>query len=54
MKEFEHCHNNDDVKALGVEWATQQARELRDAGVPCIHFYSMNAAQSVERIMRGL
>lgn len=54
VKEFEHCHNNDDVKALGVEWATQQARELRDAGVPCIHFYSMNAAQSVERIMRSL
>ncbi len=48
------CSNNDDVKTVGVEWAIKQCRELREAGVPGIHFYTMNAAQCVEKIMNGL
>ncbi len=52
--ELERCRTNDDVKALGVEWATAQARELKAAGVPSIHFYSMNAAASIEQIARAV
>lgn len=52
--ELECCQTNDDVKALGVEWATAQARELKAAGVPSIHFYSMNAAASIEQIARAV
>lgn len=52
--ELRRCHSNDDVKALGVEWAVQQARELKAAAVPSIHFYSMNAAASVEAIARAV
>lgn len=44
------CTSNDQVKALGVEWGVAQARELKAAGVPSIHFYSMNAVASVEAI----
>ncbi|MDO4159528.1 MAG: methylenetetrahydrofolate reductase [NAD(P)H] [Prevotellaceae bacterium] len=51
-KEFQKCRNNDEVKALGVEWGAAQARELMAANVPSIHFYSMNAAASVEEIAR--
>lgn len=50
-KELSRCHNNDDVKAVGVDWAKQQCAELCQAGVEGIHFYTMNAAQMVERIM---
>lgn len=46
------CRTNDDVKAVGIEWGIQQARELKKAGVPSIHFYSMNAAAAVEAIAR--
>ena len=53
-RELLKCSSNDDVKALGVEWGTAQARELKDAGVPSIHFYSMNAAASVEAIARNV
>lgn len=49
-KEFEKCRSNADVKDLGVEWGIQQVRELKAAGVPVIHFYTMNAAFSTERI----
>ena len=49
-REFEKCRSNADVKELGVEWGIQQVRELKAAGVPAIHFYTMNAAFSTERI----
>ena len=52
--EFRRCRTNDDAKALGVEWGIAQARELRAAGVPSIHFYSMNAAASVEAIAKAV
>lgn len=52
-KELLKCKDNDDVKSVGVEWAKQQCAELREANVPGIHFYTMNASQSVEKIMNG-
>ena len=53
-RELCRCKSNDDVKALGVEWGIQQARELKAAAVPSIHFYSMNAAASVEAIAKAV
>lgn len=50
--ELVKCRSNDDVKALGVEWGTMQAQELKAAGVPSIHFYSMNAVTSIEQIAK--
>lgn len=52
--ELNRCQTNDDVKALGVEWGIAQARELKEYGVPSIHFYSMNAAASIEQIARAV
>ena len=49
-KELRNCQTNDDTRTLGVEWCAHQARELKAAGVPSIHFYSMNAVQSVQRV----
>ena len=54
VKELQRCQSNDDVKALGVEWGIQQARELKEHGVPSIHFYSMNAAASIEKIAKAV
>lgn len=54
VKELQICQTNDDVKELGVEWGIQQARELKAAGVERIHFYSMNASISVERIAKAV
>lgn len=51
-RELLRCNDNDDVKRLGIEWGTAQAQELKAAGVPSIHFYSMNASNSVAEIAR--
>lgn len=53
-KEFTKCKTNADVKALGVEWGIQQARELKEAKVPSIHFYTMNAFDSIEKIAKAV
>ena len=53
-EQLRKCKSNDDVKVLGVEWGTMQAKELKAAGVPSIHFYSMNAVASIEQIAKNV
>lgn len=48
------CHTNDDVKTVGIEWAIRQCEELKAAHVPSLHFYTMNAAATIEKIMNSL
>lgn len=50
--EFLKCKTNDEVKSLGIEWAIAQAKELKAANVPSLHFYTMNATASIEEIVK--
>ncbi len=54
VTKLEKCQTNDDVKQVGVEWGIRQCRELKAHGVPCLHFYTMNAAFQIEQIMKGI
>ena len=51
-REVLKCRNDEDAKALGVEWAVQQCRELYQSGVPGIHFYTVLAVDSIEEVAR--
>lgn len=42
------------VREVGIEWATAQARELKAAGVPVLHFYTMGRTDNVQRIAKAL
>ncbi len=42
------------VAALGVEYATRQCEELLRAGVPGLHFYTLNRAEAASRILGNL
>jgi len=46
----------DDAVAVefGIEYATRQCEELLSAGVPGIHFYTLNKAHSTTRIVKNL
>ncbi|MCA9052857.1 MAG: methylenetetrahydrofolate reductase [NAD(P)H] [Planctomycetaceae bacterium] len=39
---------------IGVEFAIEQCRELREAGVPGMHFYVLNRSEATERILDSL
>ncbi|WP_107040120.1 methylenetetrahydrofolate reductase [NAD(P)H] [Brumimicrobium mesophilum] len=48
------CKTNDDVKQVGIEWGIQQTKELKAAGVPCIHYYTMSNSSEVKQIASEL
>lgn len=39
---------------IGVDYAISQCRQLRDAGVPGIHFYALNKSDACQKILDGL
>jgi methylenetetrahydrofolate reductase (NADPH) len=51
---IEKCRTDEEVKNLGVEWATQQAKELIKYKVPCLHFYSMGKSNAIQQIASKL
>jgi len=49
-KELLKCRSNEDVANVGIEWGINQSKELKKAGVPCIHYYTMSNSSSVRAI----
>ncbi len=49
-QEVAKCKNSAHVQELGIEWGISQCRELIDAGVPVLHFYSMGKSENIHRI----
>jgi methylenetetrahydrofolate reductase (NADPH) len=54
VSEARKCTNNAAIKQLGIEWAVQQGKELIQAGVPALHFYTMSKSDSVRAIAEKL
>ncbi len=54
VAEARKCANNAAIKQLGIEWAVQQGKELIQAGVPALHFYTMSKSDSVRAIAEKL
>lgn len=50
--ELMKCAGDDDAKAIGVEWCATQVADLYAHGVKSVHFYSLNATRSVEKVLR--
>ena len=46
--------DNDAVKQIGIEWCTQQSKELVADGIPVLHYYSMGKAENVKAIAKEI
>ncbi len=46
----EKCKTDKDVREVGIEWCIEQSKELKKAGVPCLHYYTMGNAEMTCRI----
>ena len=47
---IDKCETDKEVKEIGIEWCIQQSIELKKAGVPCLHYYTMGNAETTCRI----
>lgn len=52
VKAVEDCKDNKEVRQVGIEWAINQCKELKKAGVPVLHFYSMGKVDNIESIAK--
>lgn len=52
VDEVDKCKTDEDVKQVGIEWAIQQSKELKKAGAPCLHYYTMSKSKAVAAIAR--
>ncbi len=50
INDVEKCKNNNDVREVGIQWAIKQSQELKKAGVPVLHFYSMGKSDNIKAI----
>lgn len=48
--ELMKCKNNEEVREVGIEWAIEQSKELKQHGVPVVHYYTMGKSEAVKRI----
>lgn len=47
-----NCTNNEQVRKVGTEWCIKQSLELKEFGVPCLHYYTMGRSAVVKAICK--
>ncbi len=48
--ELEKCKSNEEARQIGIEWGIKQSKELKKAGVPAIHFYTIGVSENIRKI----
>jgi methylenetetrahydrofolate reductase (NADPH) len=43
----------DQIKQVGIEWCIHQSKQLKEAGVPCLHYYTMGDSETTKKILEG-
>ncbi|MEO6489662.1 MAG: methylenetetrahydrofolate reductase [NAD(P)H] [Ferruginibacter sp.] len=52
--EMMNCKNDLDVEKVGTEWLLTQSRELKKAGVPALHYYTLGRPHIVVNVVKDL
>jgi len=48
------CQNNKAVRQVGIEWCIEQSKELLEANVPVLNYYSMGKSDNIKAIFSAL
>jgi methylenetetrahydrofolate reductase (NADPH) len=48
------CKDNKEARQVGIEWTVQQSKELMEANVPVLHYYSMGKSDNIYKIAKEL
>lgn len=52
--EMSKCQTDADVEQVGTEWLLHQSRELKKAGVPVLHYYTLGRPGVVANVVKEL
>ncbi|GAB5552415.1 MAG: methylenetetrahydrofolate reductase [NAD(P)H] [Saprospiraceae bacterium] len=50
-KAMQEAKNAEGRKQVGIEWCAMQSKELKAAGVPCLHYYTMGDSDTIVKIV---
>jgi methylenetetrahydrofolate reductase (NADPH) len=48
------CKTDADVELVGAEWLLQQSKELKAAGVPVLHYYTLGKPHVIANVVKEL
>lgn len=54
VKEIEKAKNAEARRQVGIEWSITQSKELKEAGVPCLHYYTMGDSDTIRQIVEAV
>ena len=54
LKKVLEAPNDEEVARIGIEWATEQVRNLIDNHIKGIHFYTLNNAEATRKIFQHI
>jgi methylenetetrahydrofolate reductase (NADPH) len=52
--EIMKCKSDVDVEKVGGEWLLNQSRELKAAGVPVLHYYTLGKSRVIWNVVKEL
>lgn len=54
VNELQKCKTTPEARQVGVEWGIAQSKELKAAGVPVIHYYSLGISDNIKAIAEAI
>jgi methylenetetrahydrofolate reductase (NADPH) len=52
--EVQKCKTDEEVELVGTAWLIQQSKELKAAGVPVLHYYTIGKSKIVYNVMKSV
>jgi len=52
--EIARCKSDEEVSKVGTEWLILQSRELKNFGVPVLHYYTLGKASVIANVVRAI
>lgn len=54
VAEIRKCQTNEDAFQAGVEWTTNQSKELIRFGVPVLHYFTIGISENIRQIVKAV
>jgi len=54
VTEIMKAKDDNAVRQIGIEWSIEQSKELKLAGVPCLHYYTMGDNNTIKSIVQAV